>query len=62
MSFIEHHVTPNAPGQGWYWEVISDFTTVIARGLAPTREEAETQLRKLRETALTVGGGRAVPS
>jgi len=53
MNPIERHVTSNAPGDGWYWEVISEFT--IARGLAHTREEAETQATEAEQTAFDRG-------
>ena len=35
-SFLERHVTANAPGYGWYWEIIADSSEVIARGLPRT--------------------------
>ena len=43
MGTTVSRVMENLPGPGWYWEVIAESTTVVARGLADTRAQAETQ-------------------
>ena len=41
-SVIEYRVMLNRPGPGWYWEVIHK-REIVARGLADTRIEADSQ-------------------
>jgi hypothetical protein len=49
---IECRVMQNHPGRGWYWEVIADSTTVVARGLADTTAEAVSQATSAMRRAL----------
>ena len=52
MGITECRVMQNLPGPGWYWEVIAESTTVVARGLAGTRAEAETQATEAEQATL----------